>query len=728
MFLGTYPPRECGIATFTQDLLQSSQNFLGQVISCKVAALNFTTLDTYKYSPEVEWEIDQNNSLDFRKLAGVINRNPHITGVIVQHEYGIFGGKDGRNILSFTKYCKKPILTTLHTVLPTPSAHMKSVTASVIKHSDTVVVLTKKSKEIIEENYQSSIGKVHVIPHGIHPTDFCTPRLFKKKLELGSHIVLNTFGLLSRGKGIEYAIRALPPVIKKHPTLLYLVLGETHPVVRRQEGEKYRLELVKLVTDLHLEKHVKFYDQYMTVPDLIDFLKATDIYISTSINPNQAVSGTLSYALGAGRAVVSTNFTQAKEVITPETGRLVPIQDSQALTNVLMELLGNQKALRKMHKAAYAQTRHMLWSNVAREYISLLSHSMIPQLKLDHLIKMTDKTGIFQFANLTQPNKDFGYTLDDNTRAMVLCSWVIKSKYTKELEDLIKVYLSFLSMCQNSDGTFTNYINYSGSTVSHQNMMEDLEEAHARGLWGLGEILSNTSLSTEIRTNAKELFLKSIERGSGLTHLRARAFVIKALSLTIDFLPEKKEILLSYLRHHADELVSSLRSNSTTTWHWFESYLAYNNAILSESLGIASVLTHNKNYLNKAIKSLDFLILKTFTSEMYRPIGHTHWYKNTDIRSEYDQQPEDPASMMLALQSMYSITGDLKYLDLAKKCFSWFIGNNSLNLKLYDEVTGGCYDGLHPDRVNLNQGAESLVSYLMSNVVITKMLYENSKS
>ena len=395
------------------------------------------------------WEIDQNCKKDHLDLASDINADNDITGVIIQHEYGIFGGREGEILLSFMENCTKPMLVTLHTVLPVPSPKMWAVTDRIIQLASTVVVLTGNSKKIIENLYPASRGKVFMIPHGIHPISFSASKKYKEKLELEDHFVFSTFGLLSRGKGIEYVLHALPEVIKKYPQALYLILGETHPVIRRQEGEKYRIELAKLITKLGLEEHVRFYDQYFGLPDLFEFLKATDIYISTSTNPNQSVSGTLSYALGTGRAVVSTEFTQAKELVTEANGRLVPIKSSQAITTALLDLLGDRKRLVRMHQNAYTTTRPMLWNTVAGDYLSLLGRMIVPVLKLDHLVNMTDGTGLFQFAKLSIPDKDFGYTLDDNARALIVCSWLYQRSPTPDVARLIQLYLTFIKDVKN---------------------------------------------------------------------------------------------------------------------------------------------------------------------------------------------------------------------------------------------------------------------------------------
>ncbi len=718
VFFSSYPPRECGIATFTQDLLKASQKHLGKLVNCRVAALNVSPLDTYNYPQEVEWKIDQNSKLDHQNLAKIVNDTSYITGVIIQHEYGIFGGSEGEILLSFMKRCKKPMLVTLHTVLPSPSDKMKEVTSKIIHYATTIVVLTKNSKLIIESLYPESVGKVFVIPHGIHPVKFSLPLEFKMKLKLEDHIVLSTFGLLSRGKGIEYVLHALPKVIKKYPNVLYLILGKTHPVIRRKEGENYRTELAQLITKLGLKKNVRFYDQYFNLPDLFEFLRATDIYISTSTDPNQSVSGTLSYALGVGRAVISTDFAQSKEVVTKDTGRLIPIKNSQKLTESLLDLLSDEDKLINMHRNSYNITRQMVWKNVAGKYFDLLERMIIPPIKLDHLLEMTDKFGLIQFATLSSPNKDSGYTLDDNARALIVCSWLLKQNPTKQLSALISIYFKFIKHCQQKNGSFINYIGHKDKLPTRQNDKEDLEDSQTRALWALAEVIANSTVDKSLRREAESVFLLHFNSNMPLTHLRSKAFAIKSYALVLHAFPNKSSILLSYISTFANQLTAAFYKNSVNSWRWFESDLNYNNALLSEALLIAGDVLKNQTYTNLGLTSLTFLISKTF-SKTYLPIGHSDWYKNKQKRSNYDQQPEDPASMILALICAYEQTGNVHYKKLANKCFSWFLGNNTQKKSLYDFVNGGCFDGLHPDRVNLNQGAESLVSYLMSSFMIT---------
>lgn len=704
----------------------SCQKILTEVADCRVCALNINALDTYDYPEEVLWQLDQTDTESHTALATELNNNPRVTGIIIEHEYGIFGGEHGENLLYFLNTYTKPIVITLHTVLPEPNEHMRLVTNHIVKRVDKIVVLTENSKKVLERLYPDSIGKVHVIPHGIHNTPFVTPKIPKQQLKLVGKTVLSTFGLLSRGKGIEYVINALPDIVKDNPTIKYLVLGQTHPVVRREEGEQYRNELLKLVKELQLEKHVTFYDQYFSLKDLLEFLDATDIYISTSINVDQAVSGTLSYALGSGRAAISTEFAQAKEIITTKNGRLVPVKDSKALTTALADLLSDQDKLSKMHRNAYKNTRHMIWNQVASNYLELIRFvapdvavltPTLPAISLKHLETMTDDFGLFQFANLTVPHKDFGYTLDDNARALIVACELADMK-NRHATRLAKTYLSFLKECQTEIGEFVNYIDHSGKIPTVQNTNEDLEDAYARAMWALATTIACKALPKATAKTAQELFLKGIAQSKDLHHLRARATIIKAFSVAQEVLPFKRGVLLQAIENEANVLLTALTTHKAKSWHWFETYLGYNNAVLSEAMMIAGDLLQIESFTKAGKSTLSFLIRETFRGEVYVPIGHAAWYERGAKRSEFDQQPEDPVATILALARAYQITHNAMYRHLAYICFSWFLGNNILGQSLLDPKTGGCFDGLHPDRVNQNQGAESLVSYLLARLTI----------
>lgn len=721
MFIATYPPRECGIATFTQDLLSAFKKMFKGTADCVVAAINLSALDTYEYPPEVRWQINENNKTEYRTLAHELNGNPNVLTTIIQHEYGIFGGEEGENILSFVNSYKKSLIITLHTIIPEPSPKMKLVTETLVKKATKIVVLTEYSRNVLERIYPKSKGKVVVIPHGVHDTAFTDTARAKKKLQLENTTVLSTFGLLSRGKGIEYVLNALPKVVKKFPNLRYLIIGETHPVVRREEGESYRLELLSLVNKLKLKKHVKFFDQYLELPELLSFLKATDIYISTSINPDQSVSGTLSYALGTGRAVISTDFVQAREMISENIGRVVPSKDHIAMEREIVNLLHNPQKLRIMNRYAYEITRPMLWTNVALQLSKIILEispqlypkNSLPKINLTHLYYMSDNHGLFQFASLNKPNKKYGYTLDDNARALVVAC--------KVHPPLVEKYLSFVARCQLSDGTFTNYISHKKKEPTEQNEEEDIEESFSRALWSVCVTINTVGLSPETKKRAFNILHKALPHAKELSHMRAKALVIKSLALIYNLVEEKQVMFLDVINTHADSLSKSFTNSSNASWHWFDNYLGYNNALLPEGLFVASTITNSRYHNEIATKSFEFLIKKTFDKDMYMPIGTSTWHAHNKTIGKFDQQPEDPASMILALASAYKITHNEEYKRLGKICFSWFLGNNVLKMPLYNSLNGGCFDGLHPDRVNLNQGAESLVSYLLARIEIEEL-------
>jgi hypothetical protein len=544
--------------------------------------------------------------------------------------------------------------------------------------------------------------------------------------------VLTTFGLLSRGKGIEYVIKALTRIVRKHPGVIYLVLGSTHPVVLRNEGEKYRIELMDLVKKLKLSRHVKFYDQYLSLPDLLKYLKATDIYIATTTNPNQAVSGTFSYAMGTGRAVVSTKFSQALEMVTPGTGELVDIGSPRSYAQGLERLLENPKRLKKVHQKAYRKTRSMLWTNVAHEYLKLLVsqskffqnfHPILPPLKINHLRNMTDSFGLMQFAQYDMPMPSYGYTLDDNARALVVCNWLMRTqpRIPKNVLKLLKLYLNFLTHCQKDDGTFVNYIDYRTKKPTTQNKLENLEDAYGRALWALSETIANEHLSSQIRNKALRIWQKAIPHNIKLEHLRSRALAIKALYNMSHKPSQAKNVYIDMINKHAQTILSEYKRHKDKKWQWFDDSLTYSNAVIPESLILAGDITKNASFTSAGKKTLVFLIRKTFMGDIYVPIGQNGWYRKKKRRNYFNQQPEDTASMILALESAHMIFHNMTYKHLTQKAFTWFLGNNLVGLPLYNHNTGGCFDGLGRDKVNPNQGAESLVSYLLARLATEEL-------
>lgn len=639
VFVSTYPPRECGIATFTRDLATAFQSLVIDECDVKVAAINKTNLDTLTYPTEVKWQIDQDSSQDYRVLADNINSDETVRAVIIQHEYGIFGEQDGSYILELTKNLHKPYVLSMHTVLSQPSASLKNVTQQLIENAQAVIVLSQESKKILENIYESTKTKIHFVPHGIHPQLFLKPSQVKPKLKLANKTVVATFGLLSRGKGIEYVISSLPEVVEKHPDLVYLILGQTHPVIRKTEGESYRHELMQLVKNLGLEKHVIFHDHYLTTENILTYLQATDVYIATSLSPEQSVSGTFSYALGAGRAVISTAFRQATEVITPEVGRLVPMKNSVAYSNALLELLSNQDALHQMHQEAYRRTRSMVWSNVAHEYCELLA--TIPDCQLSkqwyapdptirHLEKMTDHFGFLQFSTYAQPDPEFGYTLDDNARALVVLLRMVDEKLVNQMRamPLIQKYFSFIQQCRLKDGSFINYLSGDNQTVTGQNADEDLSDCVGRVCWAFGEIIGCDWLPTEMKYYAEQALSEILPSIATIKHLRSKAFAL----LGICQLRGQKPELTAIIEKLASSLTTSYQTHHSENWEWFEEKLTYANGLLPLALFKAGTALQNNTMIEIAKKTLNFLTKQCFFGDMYIPIGQRIWSNSDGTR------------------------------------------------------------------------------------------------
>jgi len=747
VYLSSFPPRECGIATFTADLTGDLDNLLETVIESRIAALNTDEVSRYDYPRKVIFQLDPYSEQDFINTAKKINTTDDIKLVNIQHEFGLFGGKYGSYILSFLDALKKPSLVTFHSTLPSPNPELHNVVRLIAEKSSGLIAMTNRSKQILIQDYGIDEKKVSVILHGIHSAPYSPCAKSKSVLGFSKKTILLTFGLLSKGKGIEYALEALPPVVKACPNLMYIVLGVTHPNVLKEEGESYRNSLIQKVRELKLSSHVSFYNEYVTLDKLLQFLRAADIYISTSLDPNQAVSGTLSYALGSGRPVISTPFAQAREIITPQSGLLVNFKDPASYTEALLNLLKDPLRREQLGKNAYFRTRNMTWDNVALEYSKLFSnysseiaevskHKKIPRVNLNHLFRLTDDFGIIQFAQLSLPDISSGYTVDDNARALIAaCSYydglgkVFKTlspeKRKTELLKRIEIYLHFIGFVMGGSGLFYNYVKPDRTIDLGFNKKENLEDANGRTFWALAAAAAATdSLPESIKQKALSLLKKSMESSQMVESPRATAFYIKGLCLLLKkgtgyFLEcNAKSNLSPFLIRHCDRLMSLYRGVATEEWQWFEPYLTYSNAVFPEALLLGHRETGNSEYLETGMKTLDFLISQTFLKGIYAPIGQDGWHHKTGERRYFDQQPEDASAMACTLATAYAITGKQTYRNFMHEAFNWFLGDNSLKQVVYDRATGGCYDGLGEGQINLNQGAESTTSYLLARLAI----------
>ncbi|PIQ81492.1 MAG: hypothetical protein COV76_08695 [Candidatus Omnitrophica bacterium CG11_big_fil_rev_8_21_14_0_20_64_10] len=730
IYLSSFPPRECGIATFTADLTGAMDDLFESVIKSRIAAVNPDAVSRYHYPKQVLFEIDPNSERDFLRTAESINGMEEVRLVNVQHEFGLFGGPYGSNLLSFLGALKKPSVVTFHTVLPSPNNDLRRAVRSIVEEASRVTVMTNLSRDILTREYGIDGEKVAVIPHGIHAAPYSPGAPSKAASGDSKKVNLLTFGFLSRGKGLEYVIEALPKVVKECPDLTYSILGVTHPNVLKQEGESYRNSLIQKVRDLGLSSCVSFYNEYASLDTLLRFLRAADIYISTSLDPNQAVSGTLSYALGSGRPVISTPFAQAMEIITPECGLLVNFRDPDSYAEALTALLKDPLRREQLGKNAYFRTRNMTWDNVALEYSRLFSkcsgdiaevskHKKIPRINLNHLFRLTDDFGIIQFSTLSLPNVSSGYTVDDNARALVVaCSFY--SGKEKNLLKRIKIYLNFIEYVLGENGFFGNYVKSDRTADDELNENENLEDANGRTLWALAVAASNGHLPENLKDKALRLFRKRTEKYPMFESPRASAFYIKGLCLLLkqNGLTDDSGLQEEMIRH-CDRLVSLYRGVSSQEWPWFENYLTYSNAVFPEALLLGHHQTGNSDYFEIGTQTLAFLIRQTFVGGIYAPIGQDGWHHKMGERRYFDQQPEDASAMACALATAYRITGKADYKKLMYEAFNWFLGDNSLEQVVYDRATGGCYDGVGEGHINLNQGAESTTSYLLARLAIS---------
>ncbi|MEK6647245.1 MAG: glycosyltransferase [Candidatus Firestonebacteria bacterium] len=753
-YVASYPPRRCGIATFTADLVNAVAKF-NPLNKAEIIPV-IDDGSSYEYGSSIQCKIIQSDFQSYVKAADYINKLD-LNLVNIQHEFGLFGGEEGEYIIPFIEKIKKPIVVTLHTVLSEPSAKMKKVVHDIGKYSDAIVVLVGYAAKLLIQQYGLKPSKIFVIPHGVPELHFYPPERVKKILGLENKIVLSTFGLINKGKGIEYAIEAIPKIINEHPNILYLILGATHPQVKRQEGENYRELLENRVKELKLEEYVQFQNRFLPYDELIKYLIATDIYIIPYLQMEQISSGTLAYAIGAGRATVSTPFIYAREMLANNRGLLVPFKDSDSIALAVNQILGDVNFKNTIQRNAYKLGRHMIWINVGKEYVKLFRRINIlaliktkltyievniknklrfalkkttertkaevgevavktvlflqgyPPLKLTHLKRLTDDTGIIQHAIFSVPDKKTGYCVDDNARALICLIKYYKQHSDKEIFSLINTYLSFIHYAYIGDGKFHNFMGYDRRWLDEVGS----EDSIGRSIWALGYTYYS-QIDSSISEMAKNLFDDVISKLSNMTSLRAIAFVIMGLSACYERVPQTH--ILEKIKELSDILVRRYKETETSDWNWFEAYLTYANGRLPQALFCAFEITKEKKYLEVATKSINFLSDILIINGELVLIGNEEWYEKDGDRSFYDQQPIDAGCMVEAFLTAYKVTKQKHYYDKAWISFNWFFGKNSSKQVMYDAVSGGCFDGLYAFGINRNQGAESVLAYLSAYI------------
>src|ERR1700720_190731 len=730
--VGNYLPRQCGIATFTADLCDAIH---AQYDATELLALPVNdTPEGYSYPARIRFELAQDEVASYRQAADFLNFS-NIDLVCLQHEYGIFGGPAGGHILELLRRLQMPVVTTLHTVLREPNPDQRAVMEEIAALSDRFIVMSRQSSEILQEVFHVSASEIDLIPHGIPDLAFTDPNFYKDAFGTEGKDVLLTFGLLSPNKGIENVIQALPAILSRHENVVYMISGVTHPHILRRDGDKYRASLQKLAKDLGVEAHIIFRNRFESPEELMQIIGAADIYITPYKHKGQVVSGTLAYALSAGKAIISTPYLHAIELLDEERGALVPFDDPEATAAKTVDLLDNGTARHAMRKRAYLYAREMVWTRVAQKYMKSFERiynerlrnpratfsaqntaktlDRLPAIKLDHLYRMTDHTGIVEHAVFVVPNYPEGYSTDDNARALIVTTFLedLGVRMPAGSADLASRYLAFLWHA--FDPITKRFRNCLGYECLWQEP-EGSEDSHGRALWGLGTVLGR-SKNAGLRGAAGRMFELAVPAAVEFKSPRACAFALLGLQEYLDSFPGDRAAL-SASDALANRLLNSYRSNRSDDWRWFENGLAYSNARLPQALIRAGVRAANEEMVSAGLEALDWLVTiqRCEVKGHFVPIGSQGFYSKNTEKARFDQQPVEACAVVSACLQAYRATGKGRWRKEAWCAFNWFLGDNDLQIALYDPATGGCRDGLNPDRANENQGAESTLSFLMA--------------
>lgn len=740
--VGNYVPRQCGIATFTADLSEALAA-VSQSTDVFTVAMNEAD-DIYAYPPRVHFELGDQDLEGYRRAADYLNLRD-VDVVCVQHEFGIYGGLAGSHIVELLGSLRMPAVTVLHTVLREPDRYQRSAMHEIARLSERLVVMSQRSVDLLRDIYLVPPNKIDLIPHGIPDLSFVDPNFYKDGFDAEGKVILLTFGLLSPNKGIENVIEALPEIVAQNPNVIYIVLGATHPHVKRQEGEKYREMLQGLARERGVGEHVIFYNEFVSGARLIEFIGGADIYITPYLNEEQVVSGTLAYTVGTGKAVVSTPYWHAQELLSDGRGILVPFRDPSAIAHSVNELIENEVERHAMRKRAYMHGREMIWPVVAQRYLEVFQRARadrpytthgvgttldddrqvyeMPSLNLRHLMRMTDDTGMLQHATHAVPNYHEGYSIDDNARALIAAIELeeLGTHVSETTTGLATRYLAYLWYAFNPEaGRFRNFLSYD------RRWLEEVgsEDSHGRAIWGLGTVLGRSTNEGLVGT-ANKLFDDALPAALDLTFPRSWAFVLLGIEEYLQRfsgdrrMKRAREVLV-------ERLLEMYRTHSSEVWPWFEDTLTYDNAALPRALLLAGRGMGREDAVQAGLTSLSWLVeVQRAERGHFVPIGSYGFYPRGGERARFDQQPIEAYSTVVACLGAHRVTGDATWLKHARVAFEWFLGRNDLSIPLYDPATGGCCDGLKLDRTNQNEGAESTLAFLLSSLALR--LAENSQ-
>ena len=738
-FIGNHLPRRCGIATFTHDLHRAVLSADPEFETCVVAMTN--PASPHEYRKPVGFLVREDVDQDYRDAAAYLN-NGGFEVVSLQHEYGIFGGEAGDKLLELMSKLAMPVVTTLHTVLEAPTPAQRRVMDQIGHRSSKLIVMSEKGRSLLMTVHDVPATKIEVIPHGIPEFPFVEPHGAKARLGFEGKSVILTFGLLSPSKGIETVVDAMPEIIRSCPNAVYVVLGATHPNLMREEGEAYREGLQARAHSLGISDHVVFLNQFVDQPTLLDHISMCDVYVTPYLNQAQMTSGTLSYSFGLGKAVVSTPYWHAQELLTDGCGVLVPFGNASAIGREIASLLTNDVRRHAIRKRAYAASRSMIWSQTARNYISVFATACetrrpggdrkrvqiagdsatagrivtIPEVKADHLRSMCDSTGLLQHAVHSIPDRSHGYCVDDNARALLLACALGSHGEAPLPQRLSTCFAAFIQHAWNPDTErFRNFMSY------ERRWLEEVgsEDSHGRTLWALGRCATEDTDMMR-RKWAARLFNTALPTVEKFTSPRALAFTLLGLNAFISAHPDHNASRLRCL--FADRLVNLLSEQRRGEWNWFENVLAYDNARLCQALIETGRATASPVYTEAGLVALRWLMAQQYApSGLFRPVGSDSFGKIHEQPAEFDQQPVEAAAAIAACCAAAHADSSPEWSEGARRAFAWFLGDNDLGVALADVETGGCFDGLHPDRPNLNMGAESVLSYLLALVDIRRL-------
>ncbi len=729
--IGDYLPRQCGIATFTTDLCEAIAGQYPEA-TCFAVPVNDTE-EAYDYPSRVRFEMAERDLESYRRAADFLNIT-NVDLVSLQHEFGIYGGPAGSHILALLRELRMPVVTTLHTVLREPNPQQRKVMKELAELSDRLIVMSGRAQTFLRETYGISEDKIDLIPHGIPDVSFVDPNFYKDRFGVEGKSALLTFGLLSPNKGIEYVIEALPAILTKHPDVVYIVLGATHPHVLRHEGEAYRLMLQQLVREKGVEDNVIFHNRFVSLEELVEYIGAADLYITPYLNRDQITSGTLAYALGAGKAIVSTPYWYAEELLADGRGMLVPFRDAAAIGKAVVELLDNGPERHAIRKRAYMYGREMTWPNVARRYMDTFQRARaermraarpvplvrapgrrsgeLPVLRLDHLRRLSDNTGMLQHAVFSVPSFSDGYCTDDNARALMVMVLLeeVGGHDLAEVKGLASTFLAFLWYAFNPEKSrFRNFLSFQRQWLE----VSGSDDSHGRALWALGTVLGRSSKRGLCGT-ASRLFHLALPEILKTTSPRAWAFALLGID---DYLKRfaGDRAVQSIRDELAQRFLSLYQANSAPDWQWFEPVLSYCNAALPHAMLVSGLRMSRKDIVETGLTALQWLAgVQRSEKGYFEPIGSNGFYPRGGEHARFDQQPVEAHTMVAACLEAHRLTGEDRWHKEAQRAFDWFLGRNDLHLPLYDPGSGGCRDGLHPDRMNQNQGAESTLAFLLS--------------